>query len=263
MKNIFKFMGIALVAGSMLVACGPDDPEDETTYTITVNSNDNTLGTASIEPNKAEYNNGETVTITATPSSNATFQNWNGSITDNPYTFTVTGDATYTANFQAKPQSTWSLTFDGSALDVSGFSDWQTNGQGTILLQCASSAEGNSVYFPYFVAWLSGTSTSNLAVNEQGGVELYKDTYYTAGEDQYGDWQYYSTNNMNCTVLDMTANTLSFTMALTMYNLGNIVDGTASEPSDCEQKSLGFTGNNLNLTVVSGKKGMKKMNVVK
>lgn len=46
MKNIFKFMGVALMACSLMVACGPKDPEENTdttpvtpepTYSVTIN----------------------------------------------------------------------------------------------------------------------------------------------------------------------------------------------------------------------------------
>lgn len=46
---------------------------------------------------------GTEVTITATPKAGYRFVNWNGTITENPYTFTASANATYTANFEAIP----------------------------------------------------------------------------------------------------------------------------------------------------------------
>ena len=46
------------------------------------------------------YEEGTEVTITAYPNPGYRFVNWNGSITQNPYTFTAEANATYTANFE-------------------------------------------------------------------------------------------------------------------------------------------------------------------
>ena len=266
MKNVFKLLAMAFVASTMLVACGPDDPattsEDGTSYKVTVNCNDATMGTVSITPQKDAYEANEEVTIAATPNSGYSFVNWTGAetVAENPYTFKVSANATYTANFKANPQASYNATFDGIALDIAGYSDFQANGEGLWLIQFASRAEGSQVYFPYLVMWMQGDETSNFSVYSDGGaIELYKDTYYTAGENNYGDWQYYATNNMNCSLLDLTTLTLSFTGSFTMYNLGDIVNGTAEEPSGCEQKNLNVTLSNCVFSLPS--KGFRKMNV--
>lgn len=65
--------------------------------TIEVVSADELMGTVS---GGDVYEDGAEVTITATPKPGYRFVNWNGSITDNPYTFTAEANATYTANFE-------------------------------------------------------------------------------------------------------------------------------------------------------------------
>ena len=67
-----------------------------TTYTVTVLSNDATLGDVT---GGGTYPEGATVTLTAMPKGSAVFQKWDDGATDNPRTVTVTGDATYTAVF--------------------------------------------------------------------------------------------------------------------------------------------------------------------
>ena len=71
-----------------------------TTYTITVSANPTGGGT---------YNQGQSCTVSATANAGFTFTNWteNGNVvsTQANYTFTVTGNRTLVANFQAQPQS--------------------------------------------------------------------------------------------------------------------------------------------------------------
>ncbi len=72
-----------------------------TMYTVTVSVNNSSLGSVS---GAGTYAEGSTVTLTATPSENATFVGWlidGDTITDNPYTFTITGHVTAMAIFAA------------------------------------------------------------------------------------------------------------------------------------------------------------------
>lgn len=260
MKNTFKFLTLALAASSLMFAACDDTPEPEptpqdTTYTVTVNCNDATLGTVSIDPAQANYTAGTEVTITATPASNANFVNWNGTITDNPYTFTVSENATYTATFEAKPEPGYVVTFDGAALDVAGYSEAlyaNQNGTYLFLFGCAKAAEGTSVSLPYTYAMLSGTSAADLAIAD---AELYKDNVYqTSDGSQYGDWQLYRNGNhtFNCNALDMNTMTMSATMSLEMYSLTDVVEnGASSDGSDATHKTLAMTFNDITFEAAS------------
>ena len=262
MKKFVKFFSFVMVASALLVSCNPtDDPNEEpdqpVTYTVTVNTNDATLGTASIAPLQESYLAGDVVTLTATPAANANFIGWNDGSMENPRTYTVQGNATFTANFEAKPVASWSATFDGAALDVAGWGEGMTNGQ-IWLFQCAKQHEGNSVYFPYIVLWLQGTSQSNLTAES---LELYKDTYYTSGDEQYGDWQLFQVNNFNVTSLDLTSYEMSMTLAATMYSLTDVVEnGASTDGSDATHKDMALTMSNVPFPMVS-KAAMHKMNV--
>lgn len=271
MKNTFKLFGLMLLASATLfVACDPEDNNGddnnttptETTYTVTVNCNDATMGTVAKTPDSAAYHAGTQVMISATANSGYKFVNWNGdaSLNEAIMDITVSGNATYTANFEALPQVSYNATFDGSALDIAGYSDFQTNGE-LWLMQFAKQAEGTQVYFPYLVMWMQGTNTSNFSVYPNGAIELYKDTYYQDNQGgQYGDWQYYATNNISCTLLDLTDLMASFTGAFTMYDLGEIVNETHEQPADCTQKTLAVTVTNATFTMAT-KAGFHKMNV--
>ena len=74
-------------------------------YEITVDANPTAGGTVT---GAGTYYDGSTCTLTATPATHYSFGGWqqNGNIisNDNPYSFTVTGDASYTAIFNMMPQ---------------------------------------------------------------------------------------------------------------------------------------------------------------
>ena len=261
MKNIFKLFSLMLIAGTLMVSCKPDDPSTPDTpatptkYTVQVNSNDATLGTASISPLKTTYTEGDTVILTATPADGAKFLNWNGNITENPYTYVVKENITFTANFEALPQPAYAVTFNGTALDVAGFHTAMTDGADLWLFQAATSAEPNPtgqgylVHFPFLALWMQGANSNDLTVLNR--TELYKDTYYQAGQNQYGDWQFKSLDNMNCTALDMTTHTMSMSASMTMYDLGPIVDGTAATADECPTATLAVTLNNMVFEIAS------------
>ena len=69
-----------------------------TNYTITVQSDNTTMGTVTGGGSFAE---GASCTITATANAGYHFVRWNDNITTNPYTFNVNANATYRAYFEA------------------------------------------------------------------------------------------------------------------------------------------------------------------
>ena len=69
------------------------------THTLTVLSNDNTMGTVY---GSGTYNEGQIVTIGATAENGYYFKGWSDGNTDNPRTVQVTEDQTYTAYFEVK-----------------------------------------------------------------------------------------------------------------------------------------------------------------
>lgn len=88
---------------TLLFSCSsPDNETDPTTnqqtteYTLTVNS-----GTGgSVSSPGGSYNQGQSVSITATPDSEHVFVNWSNGSTDNPLSITVNSNQTITANFE-------------------------------------------------------------------------------------------------------------------------------------------------------------------
>ena len=81
-----------------------------TQYTITATANPVTAGNVT---GGGTYNEGATVTLTATPASGYHFVNWTNNlntdiVTENPYTPTAAADVTYTANFA---KNSYELTY--------------------------------------------------------------------------------------------------------------------------------------------------------
>lgn len=83
-----------------------------TQYTITVNSNNTTMGSAN---GSGTFNEGTTTTITATANSGYHFTQWQDGNTSNPRTITVTNNATYTAYF-APTQYTITVNSDNTTM---------------------------------------------------------------------------------------------------------------------------------------------------
>lgn len=84
---------------SLLISCGKDDSSSDVTpiskYTLSVTATDG--GTVS-SPG-GSYNEGSSVTITASPNSEYIFENWSNGSTENPLTITVNQNISLTANF--------------------------------------------------------------------------------------------------------------------------------------------------------------------
>lgn len=118
MKKSMKAIPIVLLTMAMLFVAGcGKDPDNggggngsnngngNQSYTISVVANPNEGGSVS---GGGVYEEGESCTVTATPASGYTFTNWTEedqvvSVADTSYTFSVQGNRTLVAHFQAQP----------------------------------------------------------------------------------------------------------------------------------------------------------------
>ena len=101
-------------------------------YTLTVNSANPSMGSVS---GGGTYNSGATATLTATVNSGYHFTQWQDGNTSNPRTVTVTGDATYTAYFEADAPAQYTLTVttaNPSMGSVSGGGTYNANATATL-----------------------------------------------------------------------------------------------------------------------------------
>ena len=193
------------------------------TYTITVLSSNQSHGTAS---GGGTYQEGTTVTISATPANGYEFTNWNDGNTSNPRTITVTENKTYIATFQEISSiNTYTITVLSSNENYGTVTGGGTYTEGTTVTISATPASGYE-----FTMWNDGnpsnprtiTVTENktyiATFNEIAAVNTYTITVLSANES-------YGTVSGGGTYPEGSTVTISATPAegyeFTMWNDGN------------------------------------------
>ena len=73
-------------------------------------------GTVSLNPSGGSYTNGATVVVTATPAEGSTFFKWSDGVTDNPRTYTMTGNVSVSAEFKINTYTVTFKDYDGTTL---------------------------------------------------------------------------------------------------------------------------------------------------
>ncbi|MDR2804423.1 MAG: leucine-rich repeat protein, partial [Dysgonamonadaceae bacterium] len=140
-------------------------------FTVSVQANDDAMGTANIlQANTCTDN---TAIIEATANPGYRFVQWNDGNTDNPRTVTVTQDITYTAEFEAEQYAVSVESNDATMGVVSGSGSYAYNSTATI------SATANTGY--RFVQWNDGntdnprtvTVTSDISYTAEFEAEQY------------------------------------------------------------------------------------------
>ena len=145
------------------------------TYTITANSNNSSYGTVS---GGGTYNNGTTVKLTATPKTGCKFVKWSDGNTDNPRTVTVTGNASYTAEFGLEK---YTLTIDRGDHGIVKGNDSTTYNYGdTVTLE----VEAHPGYL--FKKWSDGNTDNPRTITITGdasySVVYERGCYISVGE---------------------------------------------------------------------------------
>ena len=147
-------------------------------YTITVNVNDNTMG--SVTGGGTVYV-GESVTLTATPNSGYAFVKWDDGITEATRTVLVEGDKTYTAIFQAMIPRAWAYDLrmieDGDNYKFT----FKATSTGTATLLFTNKAGTPVAPTSYAVGNVeAGEKSVTIAKSEFGGTE---DIYWSVQMD--------------------------------------------------------------------------------
>ena len=133
-------------------------------YTVTVNSNDDEMGTVT---GGGTYLDGTQVTITATPNDGCRLTHWSDGSTETSRTITVTADITYTAIFEAIPYYTITVLSNDEEMG-------SVTGGGTFLdgTQVTITATANNGY--RFINWSDGSTEAARTVT------VTSDATYTA-----------------------------------------------------------------------------------
>ncbi|MCR4659860.1 MAG: hypothetical protein K5650_06145 [Bacteroidales bacterium] len=275
MKNIFKLMCAAAVAGVMIFsACTPGD-----TYTITVKANNNSYGTVS---GGGKYEADATATLTATPKEGYKFIEWDDHNTTNPRLVTVTADATYIANFG--PKQGVSVTFGNTSWDAQ-----YVNAQIASNAVMVAAAQVSSNQYPIINIqnyWETGnpevgtyTGAPSLTADSAGMVSIgfgsprvwyfENGTFDLQGESgtmHTGDW-WGKNVTLNISALDADALTGSATVNATMAKMGDLLNAQGQlisiDLNTCTQQALTASIIDQTFTAYTGKKGIVKNVVVK
>ena len=259
MKNIFKLMGIALIAGSLFAACTDPEGEETTQYTITTEVNSAVMGTVT---GGGVYDEGATCTLKAIPNEGHRFVQWQDANTSNPRVFTVTEDATYTATFEV--ETGVMVTF--------GDVNWTAAYVNGVLYNNAiliAAGQTSSTSYPIInITSINtpGTGTFNGAssIDAEGHVNMgntYVWYYETVGDEiplEYtdgssvdaGDW-WSKSLSLNITAFDADAMTVSMLANATMAHVAEVYEGTAFE----NMTTRDLTVNVVNQTLSAPSKG--------
>ena len=209
MKRFLSVICMAILAGGLIfTSCTKK-------YTITVKANNDAYGTVT---GGGDYEENATATLLATPNAGYSFVKWDDGVKDNPRQITVTGNAEYTAIFEAIPQNEAKITFNGTswvaanalAIDHSD-EDYLT----IYFFKVASSQEDI-----YTNGFLECVPVSNATYESTGGdIMHYRDPNYTwydennlLGQGQVTYWGYNTLSNTfleNITGCDLNTLTLS------------------------------------------------------
>lgn len=237
MKNLFKMMGIALVACSMFAACGSD-------WTVTATANDEAMGTVT---GGGSYADGTECTLTATPNANYEFVSWSDGKTDNPYTFTVTSDVNLVATF--KHVDGIKVTFNGASWngnEAASSLNLANTSNGNVCGGRASSTADGQTYPLADAFWFAGAGVGTYTDNTSDGLNYNNNVinyveYYETGALQnqqgtiFGDW-WAKSATINVSAFDATTMDLGANVDATMFDarsafVGDAAVGFAAAPT--------------------------------
>jgi hypothetical protein len=119
---------VIISIGIYLKYSQPNGISQPKTYNLTATAID---GSVTKSPDKASYNDGETVTLEAIPNKEYSFTNWSGDLSGstNPATITINSNKSITANFAAKTYNLTATAIDGSVTkspDKASYNDGET-----------------------------------------------------------------------------------------------------------------------------------------
>lgn len=143
-------------------------------YTITANSANPTMGSVT---GGGTYNEGATATLTATANSGYYFTHWQDNNTQNPRTITVTGNATYTAYFEANAPTQYTITATSANPSMGSVTGGGTYNEGAT---ATLTATANSGY--HFTHWQDNNTDNPRTITVTGNA-----TYTAYFEADGGD----------------------------------------------------------------------------
>jgi uncharacterized repeat protein (TIGR02543 family) len=129
-------------------------------YMVTTSANPTEGGTVS---GGGTYNHGQNITLTATANEGYTFTGWSDGVTTNPRQVTVTGPATYTANFQL---NSYQVTVTANPTEGGSVSGGGTYNYGATINLTATANAGYT-----FTGWSDGVTDNPREITVTGPAE--------------------------------------------------------------------------------------------
>lgn len=189
-------------------------------------------GTVTKSPNKSNYTSGETVSLTATPSTGYQFSSWSGDITGttNPVNVVMNSNKTVTANFTAIPTSTnllsngefdtgstgWSSIFQGGATgSFSVVTDAAMSGAnaGRVTITNGGTANWNVELYSLFNLQAGKSYEVSFRAKAESNREAL--VIFQKNGDPYND---YWTQTVNLTTTDQTFGPFVYTSTISDAN---------------------------------------------
>lgn len=136
----------------------------QNTYTVSVYANPVDGGTVT---GGGTYTHGQTATLTATANADFEFQGWSDGSTDNPYTVTVTADATYTATFSEVGAIYYTIAVNAEPAEGGSVTGGGTYEEGTTVTLTATANEGYT-----FEGWSDGITQNPRTVTVTGNMNF-------------------------------------------------------------------------------------------
>jgi hypothetical protein len=210
--TVFGYNKITYIATIQITGGGTQQ------YTVNVSANPTIGGSVA---GGGTYNQGQSCTVTATPNAGYSFTNWteNGNVvsTNRNYTFTVTGNRTLVANFQAQPQN-FNITVSANPSNGGSVAGGGTYQQGQ---SCTVTATANTGY-----AFANWTENGNVVSTQ---------TNYT-----------FTVNGNRTLVANFTPQQYTITATADPVNGGNVTGGgTFNYGNSCTLSATPATGYNF------------------
>ena len=210
--TVFGYNKITYIATIQITGGGTQQ------YTVNVSANPTIGGSVT---GGGTYNQGQSCTVTATPNAGYTFTNWteNGNVvsTNRNYTFTVTGNRTLVANFQAQPQN-FNITVSANPSNGGSVAGGGTYQQGQ---SCTVTATANTGY-----AFANWTENGNVVSTQAN---------YT-----------FTVNGNRTLVANFTPQQYTITATADPVNGGNVTGGgTFNYGNSCTLSATPATGYNF------------------
>ena len=175
---------------------GKEAGDETSQFTLTAVPAITGAGTIKIEPNATMFDEGETVTVSATENFGYAFTGWSNAAgdivsTDNPYSFTITADEQLTALYETKTTYSLNVTLtDGARDNLVEIQPAGTMVDGKRMYEAGEevrlTAKSNKILT--FVGWEDNSTNAERVIKMDGNTDI---TANFSAQDYIVGWDFY------------------------------------------------------------------------